>query len=191
MDIFSFKNSTMGVLLVIAITLSAWSIVLSNQSVSSNADDDNDQPDAYMENVAALILNKEGNPALKIEAPKMVHYVENDTTYITQPHVTVYRQSPQPWYINANTARALNGIEQIIFSDNVIINHPPDSENPNTIMKTASLTVFPDKQQAETNHSVVITQPDTIVHAVGMLADLNEGTIKLLSEAKGDYVPSS
>ena len=58
-------------------------------------------------------------------------------------------------------------------------------------MKTASLTVFPDKQQASTDNAIVITQPDTVIHAVGMLADLNEGTVKLLSQAKGDYVPSS
>ncbi len=191
MGFISLKNSTFSLLLIIAIALSAWSIMLSKQSLLSTTEEDSSQPDAYMENIVATIMNKQGNPSLKIEAPKMVHYVENDTTTITHPRVTVYRQSPQPWYINSESAQALNGLEQVIFTKNVVIYHPADAENPLTSMKTDSLTVFPDKQQAQTANAVVINQPDTEVHAVGMLADLNDGTIKLLSKAKGDYVPNS
>jgi lipopolysaccharide export system protein LptC len=190
MGIFSLKNSTISLLLIIAIALSAWSIILSKQ-VLPTKDHDSNQPDAYMENIVAVILNKEGKPSLKIEAPKMVHYAENNTTHITHPHVTAYRQSPQPWYINSDSAQALNGLERVIFTRNVVIYHPSDLENPNTTMHTNALTIFPDKQQAETNDAITITQPDTIVHAVGMLADLNDGTIKLLSQAKGEYVPNS
>lgn len=191
MGFFSLKNSTFSLLLVIAIALSAWSIILSKQSLLTTTEEDSNEPDAYMENIVATILNKQGKPSLKIEAPKMVHYVENDTTDITHPRVTVYRQSPKPWYINSDSAQALNGVEKVVFNKNVIIYHPADAENPHTSMKTDTLTVFPDKQQAQTDNAVVINQPDTEVHAVGMLADLNDGTIKLLSQAKGDYVPNS
>jgi len=191
MNIFSFKNSTVSLLFLAAFILSAWSILLSRQSQPLMTHNHSDEPDAYMENIVATIMNKQGSPSLKIEAPKMIHYVENDTTYINHPHVTVYRQSPQPWYINSDHAEASNGTEEILFSDNVVIHHPADIANPNTTMETASLTVFPDKQQAHTDNAVTITQPDTIIHAVGMLADLNDGTVKLLSQAKGDYVPAS
>jgi len=144
-----------------------------------------------MENIVALVMNKQGSPSLKVEAPKMTHYADDDVTWITYPHVTVYRQSPEPWYINSDHAEATNGTEEILFSDNVVIHHSADSENPDTTMKTATLTVFPDKKQATTNDPVVITQPDTIIHAIGMIADLNDGTVKLLSKARGDYVPAS
>lgn len=190
MNIFSSKNSTISLLFLIAFVLSAWSILLSKQLQPTTHEHPN-EPDAYMENIVAIIMNKQGSPSLKIEAPKMTHYAENDTTYINSPHVTVYRQSPEPWYINSDHAEAFNGTDEILFSDNVIIHHPSDIANPNTTMKTASLTVFPDKQQASTNNAVIITQPDTTIHAVGMLADLNNGTVKLLSQAKGDYVPAS
>ncbi len=190
MTIFSSRYTVVSFLFCLAFVLSAWSILLSKQLTPQNTHH-SDEPDAYMENVVALIMNKQGSPSLKIEAPKMTHYPEEDTTYINYPHVTVYRQSPEPWYINSDHAEASYGTEQIVFSDNVIIHHPPDVENPDTTMKTNSLTVFPDKKQASTENAVIITQPDTIIHAVGMLADLNDGTVKLLSEAKGDYVPTS
>jgi lipopolysaccharide export system protein LptC len=189
-NIFSSRNSTMTFLFIIAFILSAWSILLSRQTQPLSTHHSN-EPDAYMENIVAVIMNKQGSPSLKIEAPKMMHYAEDDTTYINYPHVTVYRQSPEPWYINSDHAEALNGTEEIVFSDNVVIHHPADIANPNTVMNTTSLTVFPDKQQASTDKPVIITQPDTVIHAVGMLADLNNGTVKLLSQAKGDYVPAS
>ena len=149
------------------------------------------EPDAWMENIVAMVMNKQGSASLKIQAPKMEHYAEDDTTHIDYPRVTVYRQSPEPWYINSDHAEASNGLEEIVFSDNVVIHHPTDNGNPETTMNTASLTVFPDKKQASTDNAVVIIQPDTVIHAVGMLADLNDGTVKLLSQAKGDYVPTS
>jgi len=191
MAISSFKQSTTSILLIIALVLSGLSIWFSHQSRSSAVDNHPNEPDAYMENIVATIMNKQGTPSLKIEAPSMTHYVEDDTTHIQYPHVTVYRQSPQPWYINSSYAEASNGTEEILFSNNVVIHHPADIANPNTTMETASLTVFPDKQQAKTDNAVTITQPDTVIHAIGMLADLTDGTVKLLSQAKGDYVPTS
>lgn len=189
-NIFSSRYTTISFLFFLAFVLTAWSILLSKQ-LQPLTTHHPDEPDAYMENIVAVILNKQGSPSLKIEAPKMTHYAEDDSTYINYPHVTVYRQSPQPWYINSDHAEASNGTEEIVFSENVIIHHPADLANPDTTMKTTSLTVYPDKQQASTENPVIITQPDTVIHAVGMLADLNDGTVKLLSQAKGDYVPAS
>lgn len=188
MGIFSLKNLTLSLLFIIAIALSGWSIMITNKSLPTTTKDLN-QPDAYMEDAIATIMNKEGKPTLKIEAPNMVHYPENDITYIEHPHVTVFRQSPEPWYINSDSAKSIHGLDQITFSDNVVIHHSTDIDNPNTTMQTDSLTVLPNQQQAKTDTPILITQPNTIVHAVGMLADLNNGTIKLLSQAKGEFVP--
>lgn len=180
----------MTLLCMITFLLSAWSILLMKHSQPLLIKHPH-EPDAYMENIVATIMNKQGTPSLKIEAPKMTHYVEDDTTYIIHPHVIVYRQSPQPWHIRSDYAEALKGTQEIVFSQHVVIHHPADIANPNTKMETLSLTVFPDKQQAQTDNPVTITQPDTTIHGIGMLADLNNGTVQLLSQAKGDYVPAS
>lgn len=183
---FLFKNSLMNMLIALVILSSAWSILLTTHRLPLVIDASN-QPDAYMETITAVILNKQGTPSLKITAPKMMHYAEHDTTQIIQPHVIVYRHSPEPWHIQSDFAKTTKGTEQIIFSQNVVIHHPSDIADPTTTLKTASLTVLPEQQRAETQEAVTITQPDTIVHAIGMLANLNEGTIKLLSQAQGDY----
>jgi lipopolysaccharide export system protein LptC len=187
----SAKNFSISLLLTIALALSAWSILLLHTANSKTTSTDPKEADSYMQDVVATIFNPQGNPSLIMTSAQMTHFPENDTTQITAPYVTVYRQSPKPWYINSNHAQATHGISEILFSDNVNIRHPADIENPTTTMTTATLTIFPSQQVASTDQAIVFMQPDTVIHAVGMLANLDNGTIKLLSQTKGEYVPIS
>ena len=186
----SFKNATISFLIILVIGLGCWSIFISKHAENTLADADH-RPDALMENVVATIINKEGNPSLRVEAPKMIHYADNDTTDIETPHITMYRQSPEPWHINSNYAKATQGLGKLYFWDNVVIRHMSDIANPTTTMTTTTLTVFPDKQIAQTSDHVTLIQPDTTIHGLGMLANLNDGTVQLLSQARGEYVPSA
>jgi lipopolysaccharide export system protein LptC len=187
--LFTLKNTIMGFLIILAIGLSSWSIFLSKK-VNITSSNSSSQPDAFMENVIATIINKEGLRSLLIESPRMVHYSENDTTFIESPHITVYRDSPQPWHINSDYAKATKGIDKLFFWSNVIIHHPHDSSTPITTFKTTTLTVFPHEKIAQTSDEVTLSQPETVVHAIGMTANFNNGEVKLLSQARGEYAPS-
>ena len=186
----STRNISISTLFIAALSLSIWSTFIANHTNTFHPKDLN-QPDAFMENVTATIMNKQGLPSLKVATPKMVHYFNNDITDILKPYVTIYRNTPQPWTINSDYAVATEGTTQIDFQNNVVIHHPADTSNPVTTLQTTALTVFPDKQIASTDQPVVIQQPDTIVHGIGMLANLNDGTVRLLKEAEGQYVPKS
>lgn len=187
----TLKNSMLSFGLLLAIGFSSWLILMSNNFRHSHAQQDQHLPDAFMEGVVAVIMNKQGTPSMKIMTPKMTHFASDDTTQIEKPTIIVYRDSPNPWIINSDFAKTTQGTSQINFWNNVVIHHDADKDNPTTTMQTTALSVFPDKQTAETNQAVTIKQPDTTVHAIGMLANMNDGTIKLLSQAQGEYVPTS
>lgn len=187
----TLRNTMISLLLVTAISLSSWSILTSKVSKPDIIPEANNPPDAFMEDVVATIMNKEGTPSFKVTTPKMIHYASNDSTDIQKPNVIIFRQSPNPWHIKSDYAKATQGISQILFWSHVIIQHEADKENPTTTMQTDALTVYPEKQTARTDLAITITQPDAIVHATGMLADMNDGTVKLLSKAQGEYVPIS
>lgn len=187
----TIKNTLLTLLTLLTLALSVWSILSSHTLQADNNDDNTNEPDSYMEDFQAIILNKDGKPSLKVSAPKMLHYLKEDSTEMTRPHVTVYRHSPQPWFIDSAFAKTRDGIDEIIFSQHVVIHHPADIENPSTSMTTDALTIFPNEQLARTDQPITFIQPDTQIHAIGMFANLNEGTIKLLSQTKGEYVPSS
>jgi lipopolysaccharide export system protein LptC len=171
--------------------LSAWSIMIANPSKTLSTQDDPNTPDSFMQDVIATIFNHDGKPTLKVVAPKMTHYLANNLTHIMTPRVTIFRTSPEPWYIDADYANAKNGIDEILFWSNVYIHHRADIENPTTSLKTNSITFFPTQKIASTKEAVTFVQPDTTVHAIGMQVNLDDGTVKLLSKAKGEYAPTS
>jgi lipopolysaccharide export system protein LptC len=187
----TLKNFTISFLILFATALSGWSIIISHFSHAPALTNDPSKADTFMEEVIATTINKEGNPTLKLITPKMVHYPKDDSTDIMAPRVTIYRKSPEPWHIDSNFAKTTNGTSTILFWSHVNIHHSTDAENPETNLLTESLTVFPDKKLASTDLPITFIQPDTTVHAVGMLANLNDNTIKLLSATQGEYAPAS
>ncbi len=188
---FTLKNVMIAFLFLLSVILSGWSILtIKKHPIPRVKPTVSNQPDAFMEGVVAVVLNKAGVPALKITSPKMIHYPNNDTTRILSPHLTVYRNSPEPWLIQSDYAKAAHGVDEILFWSHVIIHHKKDIANLDTTLTTTTLTVFPKKETAETKAALTVWQPNTTVYAVGMLANMKAGTIKLLSQTRGVYVPS-
>lgn len=186
----SFKNLTISLIIVLAVGFSAWSTFLShNPSHSVQIDGHPTPPDAIIEGMTTLIMDEQGKPSMKIITPKMVHFTENDTTQLNSPQITLYRKSTNPWYVTANYGKATFGVDNIDFWENVVIHHAADERNPATLIKTKSLTVHPHKKTAETKDPIMMIQPDLVVNAVGLTADMNTGEITLLSQARGEYVP--
>jgi lipopolysaccharide export system protein LptC len=186
----TYRKALFSLLTLLAICATAFMTLLwqNNPSLRMN---ESSLPDAYMENVTAIILNKSGKISMKIVTPKMVHYAEKDTTHFIAPQLTLYHKSPTPWYIEAKTANARHGIDHIVFQDEVNIHHPAEFNNPATVIKTNSLTVHPNENTAETADLITMIQPNSVMKAVGMFADMETGNIKLLSQAKGEYVPDA
>ncbi len=178
------------VLTLSAVLLAAWLTFFRYHNSDPVAITPSTLPDAYMEEVEAVLYDKQGKPKMKIVSPKMMYYSKDDKTLLTMPQLTLYRKSPQPWYISAKTAEAFDGTEHVYFKENVTIQHAADLNNPATVIKTTTLLVHPTTQIAETNDPITLIQPNVVVKGTGMHADINNGDIKLLSDARGEYVPS-
>lgn len=186
----TYKYSIISLIMTAALGLAMWTTYLSYQPQPHATTRPSSLPDAFMEQVSAVFMDKQGKPNLKVKSPKMVHFITNDTTQLIKPELTIYRKSPKPWYITANHAKATQGIDNINFWDNVTIHHAADENNPATLIKTPTLTVHPNKRTAETDDLITLIQPNLTVKATGMYADMNSGDIKLISKARGEYVPS-
>lgn len=187
-----FRYARTGILSIIVISFIAFSGILYYQPEEhSKPAAPTNKPDAYMEDVSTVIMGKEGRPTLKVFAPKVLHFAKDDTSHFINPTVTLYKNSPVPWYITSHFGIAQKGIELVQFIDNVVIHHASDGKNPATLIKTATLTIHPKDKTAETKDLITMLQPNLSVRAIGMHADLNTGNIILLSRARGIYVPAS
>jgi lipopolysaccharide export system protein LptC len=183
-----YKNILLSFVMMIVIVLAAWTTLrpkkISIYQTSS-------LPDAFMEDVISIVMDKEGNPKMQIITPKMTHFVENDTTHLVAPKLTLYRKSPVPWNVTSKFAKTTQGTENVDFWGDVLIHHPGDGSNPATTIKTTTLTIYPNKNIAETDDLITLMQPNLVVKATGMHADMNTGDIKLKSRARGEYAPHS
>ena len=186
----TLKNIKFVFVMMMLITITVWFSLSYHSNDNSNLVI-NELPDAYMEEVNAVVMNKQGKVNMKIATPFMVHYKTEDRSQLTLPRLTIYRKSPLPWYVTAKYAKTRQGTQIVEFWDNVVIHHPADEETPATVIKTSTLTVHPDDQTADTNDPITLIQPNTTINATGMHANMNTGDIKLLSQARGIYVPSS
>lgn len=187
----TYKHSIIGII-ILGVAASFAIVTFSSLYTSHYAAKQTlELPDAYMEEATALIFDKQGKPKMKVVTPRMVHFAKNDVTKLETPQLTLYRKSPQPWYVTSKYAETIKGSEQINFWENVVIQHAADEGSPATIIKTPTLTVTPNTQIAETNDPIEMTQPNIVVKGIGMHADMSNGDIKLLSEARGEYVPNS
>ena len=187
----TYRNIFISFALMLVILFSVWTMFFMDHSRNLNTQEEKQLPDALMEEVTAITMNKQGQPTMKVVSPQIIHYAKEDTTYFTQPDITLYRKSPQPWNVTATHAKAIQGVDQINFWGAVTIHHPADQNNPTTLIKSPTLTVYLSQQIAETNDKITLIQPNVTINATGMQANMNTGEIKLLSEARGEYVPSS
>lgn len=186
----TYKNALMSIAVTMIIGVAA--LITLSYRPQTNASNNNDVqlPDAFMEEVNAVVMDKQGKPSMKMITPKLVHYAEDDSSQFVTPQLTIFRKSPQPWYITSKSGRATDGIENVDFWDDVVIQHAADVSSPATLIKTITLTVHPNKQTAETTAAIQLIQPNATITATGMFADMNSGDIRLLSQARGEYVPS-
>jgi lipopolysaccharide export system protein LptC len=186
-----FKSTIITLLFILAVGLSIGSVFFAgskNQLTASVTD--KDQIDTLVEDVVTTVFDKNGKVSLKIVTPKMIHYTKSDLTLITTPKITIFREPDNIWHVDAESAEAFNGLDKIIFRRNVVVSHKSDAGHPVTMLYTSLLTVHPEDQTAETNQAVSILQPGAKANAIGMFANLQDGTVKLLSDAREEYVPS-
>ncbi len=187
----TYKNLFLSLLMIIVVGVATWTTFLFYPSQNITLIPTVTSPDAYMEEVTATIMDIYGKPSMKIVTPKMLHFADNDTTELTSPELTLYRKASAPWYITAKFAEATQGIDQVDFWDDVTIHRPAHQHQPATLIKTTTLVVYPNKKMAETKDNITLIQPNLVVKAKGMQADMNTGDIRLLSQTQGEYVPDA
>jgi lipopolysaccharide export system protein LptC len=150
------------------------------------------RPDSFVTNITVLLMNPDtGKPQDQLFSPKMLHYPVDNTTDITTPHFIIFGSDPEPWDITSVYGKAKNGINTVKLWQDVKIHQAANSKNPAITMTTSELTIFPQQRIVQTQAPVRISSTSGIIHAVGLHANLNTGSISLLSKARGEYFPEA
>jgi lipopolysaccharide export system protein LptC len=117
----------------------------------------------------------------------MVHYPDDDTTYLEYPVFRHLEGGKPEINITANNGLLTSQGQDAYFTGDVKVVRKAWNNDPELNAFTSFLHVMPDQDLAKTDKPVTLTEPHSIVTAVGL--ELNSATrvLKLLSNVKGHY----
>ena len=146
-------------------------------------------PDFIVNRFVATTLNEQGKPRFVVAAQQMLHYPDNDSTYLDAPKFTSFDTDHPPVYTYANNGMVSGKGDEIFLRDNVKIVSTASSTQREITFTTSYLHVIPDRGLAITDQPVMMVDGRNIVRAVGMKFDNKARIVKLLAQVKSEYAP--
>ena len=142
--------------------------------------------DFYAIQVKSTQFQPDGKLANYMTSDKLEHLESSDITLLTNPDLLLYRGTELPWHVQSLRAEVAPEGSQVELIDSVRVART-DAKGRPTILTTSRLTVYPDKEYAQTQQAVRIEAANGVTTAQGMKAYLNDGRMLLLSNVRGQH----
>ncbi|MDB5812684.1 MAG: hypothetical protein JWN94_4806 [Betaproteobacteria bacterium] len=147
-------------------------------------------PDYTADNFTVTRIGPDGAVRYKMNARRMQHYPDDDTTDLDAPKVTNYRDSGVTLTATSKTAKLSSNGDDVYLQDDVRLTRSPYPEHSELNMRTSWLHVIPDDGLAKTDRPVRIDDANTLITSDGLEFDNNTRILKLLSNVRGRYEKS-
>jgi lipopolysaccharide export system protein LptC len=142
--------------------------------------------DYYAINAHSVQFLPDGKLQYDMTSNKVEHLKATDITLLTKPDLQMYRGTTYPWHIQSERGEVNSGGTEVELIDSVRIART-DEKNRTTIITSSRMTVFPQKEYAQTEQAVRIDGAGGVSTGNGMKAYLKESRIHLLSNVRGQY----
>ncbi|MFZ2302513.1 MAG: LPS export ABC transporter periplasmic protein LptC [Gallionella sp.] len=147
-------------------------------------------PDAIMENFSAVKMDQQGVPRFIMNAKKMLHYPDDDSTELDTPSLTTLSAGRPPIHILAQRGLVSSKGDEVFLHDNVRVVREASENQEELTLLTEYLHAIPDQDLANTDRAVTIMDANSTTHAIGLEMDNKARTIKLLAQVRSEYVPT-
>jgi len=144
-------------------------------------------PDYIVQDFVVRQLGPDGIALHQLEAKRMLHYPDDDSTHLEQPTLQRYTLGQLTLTVSANRARVSSEGKTVDFHDDVKAVRLATPERSELTLTTDHLHVVPDDDFAKTDRPVVIVDANTKATAVGLELDNKAKTLKLMSNVRGSY----
>lgn len=144
-------------------------------------------PDYIVDGLSAIRMAPDGSIKHTLQAEKMTHFPDDDSTHLVSPRFVSYSTAQAPVTITSRAGLVSSQGENIYFQDNVVLKRAPFADNSELTMRTSYLHVIPDDSIARTDRPVTLTDANTVVHAVGLELNSETRVLKLFSRVRGTY----
>ncbi|MGV8934071.1 MAG: LPS export ABC transporter periplasmic protein LptC [Gallionellaceae bacterium] len=144
-------------------------------------------PDYIIDNFTATSLNNQGKVRFVMSAKKMLHYPDDDTTFLTLPQLSSMTAEYPPVRMTAETGEISSKGEDVYLRKDVVIVRPAYADKSELTFNTSYLHVMPNKNIADTDQVISMVDAHITHHAVGMELDNNTHVVKFLSQVRTVY----
>lgn len=145
------------------------------------------EPDYIVDQLSAVQMGADGRTKSTLTANKMLHYPDDDSTFLTMPRWVSYEAEAPPITVTSREGTVSSNGENIYFRDNVRVVRAAHGEHSELVLETSVLHVIPNQNLAQTDQPVRITDANTVVNAIGLELNSETHVLKLLSQVKGTY----
>lgn len=142
--------------------------------------------DFYLINANTVQYQADGKLHYESTIAKVEHVKATDVTLLTRPDLLLYRGSELPWHVRSERGEVSPEGSEVELIDQVRVERT-DAKGRPTILTTSRLTVFPEKEYAQTQQAVRIDAANGVTTAQGMKAYLNDGRMLLQSNVRGQH----
>ncbi len=146
--------------------------------------------DYYVDNFSAVTLNPQGQPRYVLAAEKMWHYPDDDTTHLRMPKLTSLYADRPPTITSSQIGMISSKGDEVYLRDEVHVVRPASAGASEQLFVTNYLHVIPDRDWAETDQPVMMSNQYSVIRAVGMELDNKARTAKLLSRVRARHEPA-
>ncbi|AIR88013.1 LPS export ABC transporter periplasmic protein LptC [Pseudomonas cremoricolorata] len=142
--------------------------------------------DYYAINAHSVQFLPDGKRQYEMTADRIEHVKVSEMTLVSKPDLQMYRGTTFPWHVQSERAEVNPDGTEVELIDSVRISRT-DEQNRNTLITSTRMTVFPQKQYAQTEQAVRIDGAGGTTTGKGMKAYLKDGRMDLLSNVRGQY----
>ncbi|NOY17102.1 MAG: LPS export ABC transporter periplasmic protein LptC [Gammaproteobacteria bacterium] len=98
-------------------------------------------PDYYIENFTAIGMDTDGNRQYLLEAERMVHFPDDDTSLLDKPHVIQYGSGRTPTHIYSETGWVSANGDEVKLTGNVRVIRGRDGTGSGGVTTTDTLNI--------------------------------------------------
>lgn len=149
-------------------------------------------PDFTIEEFEAVAMDMNGVPRQRIVAPNLLHYADDQTAIIEQPHLIVYNAQTPPWQIDSEKGWLSADGNTLLLKGEVVALRERDKLNERIQIDTRDVDVDLLTDIAVTEEEALIVADRGVTESVGMRARFAENRLFLKNRVRGRYaVPDS
>lgn len=141
--------------------------------------------DFFADNAISVQYQADGSVQYDLHAPRLEHLRESDVSLLTRPDLKLYNSDGLPWQVSSERAQVSSNGERVDLIGQVRI-HRDDRLRPTTL-SSSYMTLYPEREYAETHVPVHIESGNSVTTARGLQAYLKEGRMLLKSTVRGQH----